>query len=61
MRSQSRAGFTLIELMVALALTMFLMVILTQCFVLSLEIFADARETQATCSRICTSPPHSWR
>ena len=43
MRSQSRAGFTLIELMVAMALTMFLMIILTQCFVLSLETFAGMK------------------
>src|SRR5438034_10540819 len=37
---RSRAGFTLVELMVAMALTMFIMVILSQAFVLSLETFA---------------------
>src|ERR1700742_3562361 len=40
MRMQRRAGFTLVELMVATALTLFLMVILTQAFVMSLETFA---------------------
>lgn len=39
MRSK-RAGFTLIEMMVAMALTLFVMVILSQAFVLSLETFA---------------------
>lgn len=43
MRSQVRVGFTLIELMVALAVTMFLMIILTQCFVLSLETFSGMK------------------
>jgi hypothetical protein len=41
MRSQSRTGFTLIELMVAMALTMFVMVILSQAFVLALETFSN--------------------
>jgi Prokaryotic N-terminal methylation motif len=41
MRSRSRGGFTLIELMVAMALTMFVMVILSQAFVLSLETFSN--------------------
>jgi len=40
MRSNIRAGFTLIELMVAMALTMFIMVILSQAFVISLETFS---------------------
>jgi prepilin-type N-terminal cleavage/methylation domain-containing protein len=43
MRSQNRAGFTLIELMVAMALTLFIMVILSQAFVLSLETFANGK------------------
>jgi hypothetical protein len=43
MRSRLRAGFTLIELMVAMALTMFLMIILTQCFVLALETFTGMK------------------
>jgi hypothetical protein len=61
MRSQSRAGFTLIELMVALALTMFLMIILTQCFVLSLETFSgmkglgDMQQNLRTATTLLTS------
>ena len=43
MRTQTRAGFTLIELMVAMALTLFIMVILSQAFVLSLETFAGMK------------------
>ena len=39
MRIRSRAGFTLIELMVAMALTLFIMVIMSQAFVTSLETF----------------------
>src|SRR5688572_22782402 len=35
-----RGGFTLIELMVALALTLLIMVILSQAFILSLETFS---------------------
>jgi prepilin-type N-terminal cleavage/methylation domain-containing protein len=40
MRTHLRAGFTLVELMVAMALTLFIMVILSQAFVLSLETFS---------------------
>jgi prepilin-type N-terminal cleavage/methylation domain-containing protein len=40
MRTQKRTGFTLVELMVAMALTLFVMVILTQAFVTALETFA---------------------
>jgi prepilin-type N-terminal cleavage/methylation domain-containing protein len=36
---RTRKGFTLIELMVAMALTLFIMVILTQAFVLSIDAF----------------------
>jgi prepilin-type N-terminal cleavage/methylation domain-containing protein len=41
MCSHPRKGFTLIELMVAMALTMFIMVILSQAFVLALETFSN--------------------
>jgi prepilin-type N-terminal cleavage/methylation domain-containing protein len=40
MRTRARAGFTLIELMVAMALTLFIMVIMSQAFVTSLETFS---------------------
>ena len=40
MRSRTRAGFTLIELMVAMTLTLVIMAILSQAFVLALESFA---------------------
>lgn len=40
MGTQKRTGFTLVELMVAMALTLFVMVILTQAFVTALETFA---------------------
>lgn len=40
MRIQQRAGFTLVELMVAMTLTLFVMVILTQAFVTSLDTFS---------------------
>ncbi|MBI2803903.1 MAG: prepilin-type N-terminal cleavage/methylation domain-containing protein [Planctomycetes bacterium] len=43
MKNQSRAGFTLIELMVAMALTLFIMVILSQAFVQSLEAFSQLK------------------
>jgi prepilin-type N-terminal cleavage/methylation domain-containing protein len=43
MRNRSRAGFTLIELMVAMALTMFIMVILSQAFMMSLETFSGMK------------------
>ena len=40
MKNNARQGFTLIEMMVAMALTMFVMVILSQAFVLSMETFS---------------------
>ena len=40
MQHNGRAGFTLVELMVAMALTLFVMVILTQAFVTSLDTFS---------------------
>ena len=43
MRTHSRAGFTLVELMVAMALTLFVMVILSQAFVLALETFSGMK------------------
>ena len=43
MQSRSRTGFTLIELMVSMALTLFVMVILSQAFVMSLETFAGMK------------------
>jgi prepilin-type N-terminal cleavage/methylation domain-containing protein len=43
MRNRGRPGFTLIELMVALALTMFIMVILSQAFTMSLETFSGMK------------------
>lgn len=43
MRTHTRAGFTLVELMVAMALTLFVMVILSQAFVLSLETFSGMK------------------
>jgi prepilin-type N-terminal cleavage/methylation domain-containing protein len=43
MRTRTRAGFTLVELMVAMALTLFIMVILSQAFVLSLETFSGMK------------------
>lgn len=43
MRTTRRAGFTLVEMMVAMALTLFVMVILSQAFVLSLETFSGMK------------------
>jgi prepilin-type N-terminal cleavage/methylation domain-containing protein len=43
MRARTRTGFTLIELMVAMALTLFIMVILSQAFVTSLETFSGMK------------------
>ena len=43
MQSRSRAGFTLIELMVAMALTLFIMVILSQAFILALDAFSGMK------------------
>jgi prepilin-type N-terminal cleavage/methylation domain-containing protein len=43
MRSHARAGFTLVELMVAMALTMFIMVILSQAFVIALDTFVGLK------------------
>lgn len=43
MQSRTRAGFTLIEMMVAMALTLFIMVILSQAFILSLEAFSQLK------------------
>ena len=43
MRARSRAGFTLIELMVAMALALFIMVILSQAFVLALDAFSGMK------------------
>ncbi len=43
MQARSRSGFTLIELMVAMALTLLIMVILTQAFSIALETFATAK------------------
>src|ERR1043166_2181173 len=40
---QSRAGFTLIEIMVAMALTLFIMVIMTEAFVIALETFSGLK------------------
>jgi hypothetical protein len=39
----SRSGFTLVEMMVAMTLTMFVMVILSQCFVQGLETFSGLK------------------
>src|SRR5207244_2491377 len=43
MRSRTRAGFTLIELMVAMTLTLVIMAILSQAFVLALETFTGLK------------------
>lgn len=43
MQSRGRAGFTLIEIMVAMALTLFIMVILSQAFILALEAFSQLK------------------
>jgi prepilin-type N-terminal cleavage/methylation domain-containing protein len=43
MKARSRTGFTLIELMVAMALTLFIMVILSQAFVMALETFSGMK------------------
>jgi prepilin-type N-terminal cleavage/methylation domain-containing protein len=43
MRATSRKGFTLIELMVAMALTLFIMVILSQAFSLALDTFSGIK------------------
>jgi prepilin-type N-terminal cleavage/methylation domain-containing protein len=40
---RSRQGFTLIELMVAMALTLFIMVILSQAFIISLNLFSGLK------------------
>src|SRR5262249_31288127 len=40
---KTRTGFTLIELMVAMALTLFIMVILSQAFVTALETFSGMK------------------
>jgi prepilin-type N-terminal cleavage/methylation domain-containing protein len=42
-RTRFRAGFTLVELMVAMALTIFVMTILTQAFVLSIDTFSGLK------------------
>ncbi len=42
-RTMRRAGFTLVELMVAMALTIFIMVILTQAFVISIDTFSGLK------------------
>jgi len=53
-----RIGFTLIEVLVAMALTMFIMVILSQCFVQGLETFrvlkaiGDMQERLRTASNV---------
>ena len=41
--ARRRPGFTLVELMVAMALTLFIMVILTQAFVTSLATFSGLK------------------
>lgn len=43
MQDEYRAGFTLVELMVAMALTMFVMVILSQAFASSLDTFTNLK------------------
>jgi prepilin-type N-terminal cleavage/methylation domain-containing protein len=43
MQNTTRAGFTLIEVMVVMALTMFIMVILAQAFASSLDTFANLK------------------
>src|SRR6516165_7567863 len=43
MRVESRRGFTVIELMVAMALTLFIMVILSQAFIASLDTFSGLK------------------
>src|SRR5260221_9348597 len=43
MRTKQRKGFTLVELMVAMALTIFVMVILTQAFVVSIDLFSGLK------------------
>ncbi len=43
MRNKNRAGFTLVELMVAMALTLFIMIILSQAFVTGLETFVQLK------------------
>src|SRR6266498_1920925 len=40
---QQRQGFTLVEVLVAMALTIFIMVILSQCFVAGLETFRQLK------------------
>jgi prepilin-type N-terminal cleavage/methylation domain-containing protein len=42
-RHAHRCGFTLVEMMVAMALTVFVMVILSQCFVAGLETFSGLK------------------
>lgn len=42
-RSSMRGGFTLVEMMVAMTLTIFVMVILSQCFVQGLETFSGLK------------------
>ena len=43
MQTNNRAGFTIVELMVVLALTMFIMVILSQAFASSLDTFTSLK------------------
>jgi prepilin-type N-terminal cleavage/methylation domain-containing protein len=43
MRTSQRKGFTLVELLVAMALTIFIMVILTEAFVLSIDTFSGLK------------------
>ena len=40
---RQRSGFTLVEMMVAMALTIFVMVILSECFILGLETFSGLK------------------
>src|SRR5262249_41037863 len=40
---QRRSGFTLVELLVAMALTLFIMVILSQAFIAGVQTFADLK------------------
>src|SRR5260370_42681396 len=42
-RIWSRQGFTLVELLVAMALTIFVMLILTQAFVVSIDLFSGLK------------------
>lgn len=40
---RTRTGFTLVELMVAMALTIFIMLILTQAFVIAIDTFTTLK------------------